>query len=116
MQVTRIGWAGTGTGDYSAMVQFLTAVLGLTLAREAPDFAVLDCPQATPSRCSAPATKTSCTSRPARWGTDRLPITRRTWPVPTPVLPVHLRWGLGAGSPVRWSDGCLVDLVTVPSG
>jgi catechol 2,3-dioxygenase-like lactoylglutathione lyase family enzyme len=43
MQVTRIGWAGTGTGDYSAMVQFLTAVLGLTLAREAPDFAVLDC-------------------------------------------------------------------------
>ena len=44
MQVTRIGWAGTRTGDYGAMVEFLTAVLGLTLAREAPDFAVLDLP------------------------------------------------------------------------
>ena len=44
MQVTRIGWAGTRTGDYSAMVEFLTAVLGLTLAHEAPDFAVLDLP------------------------------------------------------------------------
>jgi catechol 2,3-dioxygenase-like lactoylglutathione lyase family enzyme len=44
MQVTGIGWAGTRTSDYSAMVEFLTAVLGLTLAREAPDFAVLDLP------------------------------------------------------------------------
>ncbi len=44
MQVTRIGWAGTRTGGYSAMADFLTAVLGLTLARQEPDFAVLDLP------------------------------------------------------------------------
>jgi glyoxylase I family protein len=28
MRVTRIGWAGTRTDHYSAMVEFLTAVLG----------------------------------------------------------------------------------------
>ena len=44
MQVTRIGWAGTRTGSYSAMVEFLTAVLGLTLVRQERDFAVLDLP------------------------------------------------------------------------
>jgi predicted enzyme related to lactoylglutathione lyase len=44
MQVTRIGWAGTRTDRYSAMVDFLTAVLGLTLERQEPDFAVLQLP------------------------------------------------------------------------
>jgi len=44
MQVTRIGWAGTRTGGYSAMVDFLTAVLGLTLVHQEPDFAVLHLP------------------------------------------------------------------------
>jgi catechol 2,3-dioxygenase-like lactoylglutathione lyase family enzyme len=44
MRVTRIGWAGTRTGGYGAMVDFLTAVLGLTLAHQEPDFAVLDLP------------------------------------------------------------------------
>jgi predicted enzyme related to lactoylglutathione lyase len=44
MQVTRIGWAGTRTGRYSAMVDFLTAVLGLTMERQEPDFAVLQLP------------------------------------------------------------------------
>ena len=28
MRVTRIGWAGTRTDGYGAMVEFLTAVLG----------------------------------------------------------------------------------------
>ena len=42
MQVIRIGWAGTRTDNYSAMVEFLTAVLGLTLVRQDRDFAVLD--------------------------------------------------------------------------
>jgi catechol 2,3-dioxygenase-like lactoylglutathione lyase family enzyme len=44
MQVTRIGWAGTRTGGYSAMVEFLTAVLGLTLVHQEQDFAVFDLP------------------------------------------------------------------------
>jgi catechol 2,3-dioxygenase-like lactoylglutathione lyase family enzyme len=42
MRITRIGWAGTRTGGYDAMVDFLTAVLGLTLVRQDRDFAVLD--------------------------------------------------------------------------
>lgn len=44
MQVTKIGWAGTRTGGYSAMVDFLTAVLGLTVVRQERDFAVLELP------------------------------------------------------------------------
>lgn len=44
MRVTRIGWAGSRTDAYSDMVDFLTAVLGLTLERQEPDFAVLDLP------------------------------------------------------------------------
>ena len=44
MQVTGIGWAGTRTDGYRAMVGFLTGVLGLTLEHEEPDFAVLDLP------------------------------------------------------------------------
>jgi catechol 2,3-dioxygenase-like lactoylglutathione lyase family enzyme len=44
MRVTRIGWVGTRTDGYGAMVEFLTGVLGLTLAREEPDFAVLHAP------------------------------------------------------------------------
>jgi catechol 2,3-dioxygenase-like lactoylglutathione lyase family enzyme len=44
MRVTRIGWAGTRTDGYRAMVELLTGVLGLSLAREEPDFAVLHAP------------------------------------------------------------------------
>jgi predicted enzyme related to lactoylglutathione lyase len=44
MRVTRIGWAGTRTDDYGAMVECLTAVLGLTTAHQERDFAVLDLP------------------------------------------------------------------------
>jgi predicted enzyme related to lactoylglutathione lyase len=44
VRVTRIGWAGTKTDGYGAMVDFLTAVLGLTLMRQEHDVAVLDLP------------------------------------------------------------------------
>ena len=44
MQVTRIGWAGTRTDGYGAMVAFCTGVLGLAREHEEPDFAVLDLP------------------------------------------------------------------------
>jgi catechol 2,3-dioxygenase-like lactoylglutathione lyase family enzyme len=44
MQVTGIGWAGTRTDEYGAMVEFLTGVLGLELARQQRDFAVLHLP------------------------------------------------------------------------
>jgi catechol 2,3-dioxygenase-like lactoylglutathione lyase family enzyme len=44
MRVTRIGWAGTRTGGYDAMVEFLTATLGLAPAHREPDFAVLKLP------------------------------------------------------------------------
>jgi catechol 2,3-dioxygenase-like lactoylglutathione lyase family enzyme len=44
VRVTRIGWAGTRTDRYGAMVDFLTAVLGLTLVRQEGDVAVLDLP------------------------------------------------------------------------
>jgi catechol 2,3-dioxygenase-like lactoylglutathione lyase family enzyme len=44
MQVTRIGWAGTRMDRYAAMVEFLTAVLGLPLVQQERDFAVLDLP------------------------------------------------------------------------
>jgi hypothetical protein len=39
MRVTRIGWAGTRTSEYSAMVAFLQGVLGLTTSQEGSDFA-----------------------------------------------------------------------------
>ena len=44
MRVTRIGWAGTRTNGYGAMLEFLTTVLGLTPAHQQPDFAVLRLP------------------------------------------------------------------------
>jgi hypothetical protein len=44
MQVTGIGWAGTRTDGYGAMVGFLTGVLGLAVTRQQPDFAVLRLP------------------------------------------------------------------------
>jgi predicted enzyme related to lactoylglutathione lyase len=44
MQVTGIGWAGTRTDGYGAMVEFLTGVLGLAVTHQRPDFAVLGLP------------------------------------------------------------------------
>jgi catechol 2,3-dioxygenase-like lactoylglutathione lyase family enzyme len=44
MQVTGIGWAGTRTDGYGAMVAFCTGVLGLTREYEQRDFAVLGLP------------------------------------------------------------------------
>ena len=45
MRVTRIGWAGTRTSEYSAMVAFLQTVLGLTTNQEASDFAAFQLPE-----------------------------------------------------------------------
>ena len=45
MRVTRIGWAGTRTSEYSAMVAFLQTVLGLTASQEASDFAAFQLPE-----------------------------------------------------------------------
>jgi hypothetical protein len=45
MRVTRIGWAGTRTSEYPAMVAFLQTVLGLTTSQEASDFAAFQLPE-----------------------------------------------------------------------
>jgi predicted enzyme related to lactoylglutathione lyase len=45
MRVTRIGWAGTRTSEYSVMVAFLQTVLGLTTSQEASDFAAFQLPE-----------------------------------------------------------------------
>jgi predicted enzyme related to lactoylglutathione lyase len=45
MRVKRIGWAGTRTSEYPAMVAFLQAVLGLTASQEASDFAAFQLPE-----------------------------------------------------------------------
>ena len=45
MRVKRIGWAGTRTSEYPAMVAFLQAVLGLTTSQEGPDFAAFQLPE-----------------------------------------------------------------------
>ena len=45
MRVKRIGWAGTRTSEYSAMVAFLQTVLGLTTSQEASDFAAFQLPE-----------------------------------------------------------------------
>ena len=45
MRVKRIGWAGTRTSEYPAMVAFLQAVLGLTTSQEASDFAAFQLPE-----------------------------------------------------------------------
>jgi predicted enzyme related to lactoylglutathione lyase len=44
MLITGIGWAGTRTDDYGAMVGFLTTVLGMTVSYQERDFAVIDLP------------------------------------------------------------------------
>jgi predicted enzyme related to lactoylglutathione lyase len=44
MQVQRIGWAGTRTGAYGAMVAFLQEVLGLTIDHEESGFAAFRLP------------------------------------------------------------------------
>jgi catechol 2,3-dioxygenase-like lactoylglutathione lyase family enzyme len=44
MRVTRIGWAGTRTDGYRAMVEFLTAVLGLPVVQHQRDFAAFQLP------------------------------------------------------------------------
>ena len=45
MRVKRIGWAGTRTSEYPAMVAFLQAVLGLTTSQEGFDFAAFQLPE-----------------------------------------------------------------------
>jgi len=45
MRVKRIGWAGTRTSEYSAMVAFLQGVLGLTTSQEGSDFAAFRLPE-----------------------------------------------------------------------
>jgi predicted enzyme related to lactoylglutathione lyase len=45
MRVKRIGWAGTRTSEYPAMVAFLQAVLGLTTSQEGVDFAAFQLPE-----------------------------------------------------------------------
>jgi catechol 2,3-dioxygenase-like lactoylglutathione lyase family enzyme len=40
MRVKRIGWAGTRTSEYAAMVAFLQGVLGLTTSQEGGTFEV----------------------------------------------------------------------------
>ena len=45
MRVERIGWAGTRTSEYPAMVAFLQAVLGLTTSQEGSDFAAFKLPE-----------------------------------------------------------------------
>ena len=45
MRVKRIGWAGTRTSEYPAMVAFLQAVLGLTTSQEGVDFAAFRLPE-----------------------------------------------------------------------
>jgi catechol 2,3-dioxygenase-like lactoylglutathione lyase family enzyme len=45
MQVKRIGWAGTRTAEYPAMVAFLQGVLGLTISHERSDLTAFDLPE-----------------------------------------------------------------------
>jgi predicted enzyme related to lactoylglutathione lyase len=45
MRVKRIGWAGTRTSEYPAMVAFLQAVLGLTTSQQGSDFAAFQLPE-----------------------------------------------------------------------
>jgi len=45
MRVKRIGWAGTRTSQYPAMVAFLQTVLGLTTSQEGADFAAFKLPE-----------------------------------------------------------------------
>ena len=45
MRVKRIGWAGTRTSEYLAMVAFLQGVLGLTTSQEGSDFAAFQLPE-----------------------------------------------------------------------
>jgi catechol 2,3-dioxygenase-like lactoylglutathione lyase family enzyme len=44
MRVQRIGWAGTRTDEYPAMVAFLQEVLGLTIDHEESGFAAFRLP------------------------------------------------------------------------
>jgi predicted enzyme related to lactoylglutathione lyase len=44
MRVTRIGWAGTRTDGYGAMVEFLSGVLGLAVKQRERDFTALALP------------------------------------------------------------------------
>ena len=45
MRVKRIGWAGTRTSEYRAMVAFLQSVLGLTTSQQEADFAAFPLPE-----------------------------------------------------------------------
>ena len=45
MRVKRIGWAGTRTDEYPAMVAFLQGVLGLTASHEGSDLAAFRLPE-----------------------------------------------------------------------
>ena len=45
MRVKRIGWAGTRTSEYPAMVAFLQSVLGLTTSQQEADFAAFPLPE-----------------------------------------------------------------------
>jgi predicted enzyme related to lactoylglutathione lyase len=45
MRVKRIGWAGTRTSEYPAMVAFLQAVFGQATSQEGSDFAAFQLPE-----------------------------------------------------------------------
>jgi hypothetical protein len=54
MRVKRIGWAGTRTSEYPAMVAFLQRVLGLTTSQEGSDFAAFQLPEGGTFEVSGP--------------------------------------------------------------
>jgi hypothetical protein len=77
MRVKRIGWAGTRTSEYPAMVAFLQVVLGLTTSQEGVDFAAFQLPEGGTFEVLAHATRTTRTSSPvpssASWSTISAP-------------------------------------------
>jgi hypothetical protein len=64
MRVKRIGWAGTRTSEYTAMVAFLQTVLGLTTSQEGSDFAAFQLPEGGTFEVFGPADQDTSTSPP----------------------------------------------------
>jgi predicted enzyme related to lactoylglutathione lyase len=115
MRVKRIGWAGTRTNAYPAMVAFLQAVLGLTRSQEGSDFAAFQLPEGGTFEVSGPGDRDHAhfsTGPVVGFVVDDLPAAVReleaaggqgSYGAPAVTigceqLQVNARWGLRAGN------------------
>jgi hypothetical protein len=100
MRVKRIGWVGTRTSEYLAMVAFLRAVLGLTTSQEGPDFAAFQLPEGGTFEVFGPRDQDHAHSPPDRWSAS--------WSTISPLPSGSWRQPAWNSSGAKWTSAAAV--------